>query len=35
MTKEAGIAYVTANNLFTLPADTDVTAEDIVAVAGN
>ena len=34
MTKEAGIAYVKANNLFTLPVDTDVTAEDLVAVAG-
>jgi len=35
MTKEAGIAYARANNMFELPADTDVTAEDIVAVAGN
>lgn len=34
MTKEAALAYVKANSLFTIPADTDVTAEDLVAVAG-
>jgi hypothetical protein len=34
MTKEAGLAYAKANALFTIPADTDVTAEDLVAVAG-
>lgn len=34
MTKEAGIAYARANNMFELPVDTDVTAEDLVAVAG-
>lgn len=34
MTKEAALAYVKANALFTIPADTDVTAEDLVAVAG-
>jgi hypothetical protein len=34
MTKEAGLAYAKANNLFAIPADTDVTAEDLVAVAG-
>jgi hypothetical protein len=34
MTKEAALAHVKANNLFTIPADTDVTAEDLVAVAG-
>ena len=33
MTKEAALAYVKANSLFTIPADTDVSAEDIVAVA--
>jgi hypothetical protein len=34
MTKDAALAHVQANNLFTIPADTDVTAEDLVAVAG-
>jgi len=34
MTKDAALAYVKANNLFAIPADTDVTAEDLVAVAG-
>jgi hypothetical protein len=34
MTKEAGLAYVKANNLFTIPADTDILAEALVAVAG-
>lgn len=34
MTKEAALAYVKANSLFAIPADTDVTAEDLVAVAG-
>jgi hypothetical protein len=34
MTKEAALAHVKANALFTIPADTDVTAEDIAAVAG-
>jgi hypothetical protein len=34
MTKEAALAYVKANALFTIPADTEVTAEDIAAVAG-
>lgn len=34
MTKDAGLAYVKANNLFTIPADTDVSAEALVAVAG-
>lgn len=34
MTKEAGLAYVKANNLFTIPADTDISAEALVAVAG-
>jgi hypothetical protein len=34
MTKEAGIAYAKANNLFAVPADTDTTAEDVVAAAG-
>lgn len=33
MTKEAGIAYVKAHNLFTIPADTDTSAEDVVAAA--
>jgi len=33
MTKEAGIAYVKAHNLFTLPADTEVTAADVIAAA--
>lgn len=33
MTKEAGIAYARANNLFAVPADTDTSAEDVVAVA--
>jgi hypothetical protein len=33
MTKEAALAHVKANSLFTIPADTDVSAEDIVAVA--
>lgn len=34
MTKEAALAYVQANSLFTIPADTDISAEDLVAVAG-
>lgn len=34
MTKEAGLAYVKANALFTIPADSDVSAEDVLAVAG-
>lgn len=35
MTKEAGIEYARANNLFVVPGDADVTAEDVVsAVAG-
>jgi hypothetical protein len=34
MTKEAALAHVQANNLFTIPADTDVTADALVAVAG-
>jgi hypothetical protein len=34
MTKEAALAHVKANSLFDIPADTDVSAEDIVAVAG-
>lgn len=34
MTKEAGLAYAKANALFTIPADTDVSAEALVAVAG-
>lgn len=34
MTKEAALAYVKANALFTIPADTDVTADALVAVAG-
>ena len=34
MSKEAALAYVKANNLFVIPADTDITAEDLVAVAG-
>lgn len=34
MTKEAGLAYAKANSLFTIPADSDVSAEDILAVAG-
>jgi len=34
MTKEAALAHVKANSLFDIPADTDVTAEDLVAVAG-
>ena len=34
MTKEAALAHIKANNLFVIPADTDVTAEDLVAVAG-
>jgi hypothetical protein len=34
MTKEAGIAYVRANNLFVVPADTaEASAEDVVAAA--
>jgi len=33
MTKEAGIAYARANNLFAIPADTDTSAEDVVAAA--
>ena len=33
MTKEAGIAYVKAHNLFTLPVDTEVTAADVLAAA--
>ena len=34
MTKEAGIAYAKANNLFAIPADTEASAEDVVAAAG-
>ncbi len=34
MTKEAALAHVKANALFTIPADTDVSAESLVAVAG-
>lgn len=34
MTKEAALAHVQANALFTIPADTDVSAEALVAVAG-
>ena len=34
MTKEAALAHVKANNLFAIPADTDVTADALVAVAG-
>ena len=34
MTKEAALAHVKANALFTIPADTDVSAEALVAVAG-
>jgi hypothetical protein len=34
MTKEAALAHVKANSLFTIPADTDVTADALVAVAG-
>jgi hypothetical protein len=34
MTKEAGLAYVKANALFTIPADTDTSAEDVVAAVG-
>lgn len=34
MTKEAGIAYARANNLFAIPADTaEASAEDVVAAA--
>jgi hypothetical protein len=35
MTKEAGIAYARANDLFAIPADTDTdtSAEDVVAAA--
>lgn len=31
MTKEAGIAYARANKLFNIPADTDASAENVVA----
>jgi len=31
MTKEAGLAYVKANSLFAIPADTDASAEDVIA----
>ncbi len=34
MSKEAGIAYAREHNLFVVPADTDVSAEALVAVAG-
>jgi hypothetical protein len=34
MTKEAGLAYVKANALFTIPADTDTSAEDVLAAVG-
>lgn len=34
MTKEAALAHVKANALFTIPADTDVSAEALAAVAG-
>ena len=34
MTKEAGLAYVKANALFTIPADTDTSAEDLLAAVG-
>ncbi len=33
MTKEAGIAYVQANNLFALPEAVEASAEDVVAAA--
>ena len=33
MTKDEAIAYVRANNLFAIPADTDTSAEDVVAAA--
>jgi hypothetical protein len=33
MTKDEGLAYVRANNLFALPDSVDTTAEDIVAAA--
>jgi hypothetical protein len=31
MTKEASLAYVKANSLFVLPADTDTSVEDVIA----
>ena len=31
MTKEASLAYVKANSLFALPADTDTSVEDVIA----
>lgn len=33
MTKDAGIAYAKANNLFAIPADTETSAEDVIAAA--
>jgi hypothetical protein len=33
MTKDEALAYVRANNLFAIPADTDTSAEDVVAAA--
>jgi hypothetical protein len=33
MTKEAGIEFARANKLFAVPADTDASAEDVVAAA--
>lgn len=34
MTKEAGIEYARANNLFAFPAETAVSAEDVIAAVG-
>lgn len=34
MTKDQGLAYARANNLFAIPADTDITAEEVAAIAG-
>jgi hypothetical protein len=31
MTKDAGLAYARANSLFAVPADTDTSAEDVIA----
>lgn len=33
MTKEAGLAYAREQNLFAIPADTDVSADEVVAAA--
>lgn len=33
MTKEAALAYAKEQNLFAIPSDTEVSAEDVVAVA--